>query len=137
MDEARARQDIDTLITTFFSAFDNRRAPPALGTLLACFADKAVITRGAGASAEVYTVSEFAAPRMELLTQGVLTDFHEAETSATTHVFGAIATRTSRYEKSGHLRGQPYTGAGTKCFQLVALEGGWRIAALAWTDDAG
>jgi len=41
----------------------------------------------------------------------------------------------SRYTKAGLLNGNPYSGVGTKCFQLVLLDCGWRIASLAWVDD--
>jgi hypothetical protein len=70
-----------------------------------------------------------------LLTQGALLHFHEREISSTTQIFDGIATRTSRYSKSGLLDGNDYSGSGTKCFQLVDLGTGWRIAALAWVDD--
>lgn len=131
----QAREAIDALIAAFFSAFDNRNGPLALDGILSCFADKAVIARSLGEHTELYTPLEFAAPRIALLTQGALVDFHEAETEAVTDCFGAIATRISRYRKSGVLDGKPYAGSGTKCFHLVAIDGGWRIAALAWADD--
>jgi len=61
--------------------------------------------------------------------------FHEREISSKPQIFDGIATRTSRYSKSGLLNGSNYTGSGTKCFQLVDLGIGWRIASLAWVDD--
>jgi len=135
MKESRAREEIDKLIVEFFSAFDNRNGSPELANILACFADKAVIARSAGSNADLYSVMEFALPRIELLTQGTLVNFHESETSSTTNIFGGIATRTSRYSKAGLLKGDHYGGVGTKCFQLIALDCGWRIASLAWVDD--
>ena len=136
MTESRAREVIDKLIGAFFSAFDNRNgAAPELAAILGCFAEKSVIARSAGAETQLYTAMEFAAPRIELLSSGTLLDFHEAEDSSTTNIVGNIAIRTSRYRKAGLLNGSPYGGAGTKLFQLVALESGWRILSLAWTDD--
>ena len=136
MDEARDLIQIDDLVARFFAIFDNRDgAVPRLDALMACFADKAVIARHSGSGAELYTVEEFARPRMALLTQGRLLHFHEWETRATTQRFDGIATRTSRYAKSGMLDGNPYAGMGTKCFQLVELDSGWRMASLAWVDD--
>jgi hypothetical protein len=82
-------------------------------------------------------VGEFANPRIELLTHGKLLDFNEWEISSTTQIFNGIAARTSRYSKSGLLNGSDYSGSGTKCFQLVELGVGWRIASLAWVDDNG
>jgi hypothetical protein len=68
--------------------------------------------------------------------QGALRDFHEWEISSTTHIFSGIAARTSRYAKAGLLNGADYSGSGTKCFQLVDTDFGWRIASLAWVDDS-
>ena len=136
MGDSRARDQIDALIARFFSAFDNRDgARPRLESVSDCFAGKATIVRWASKGAELYTVAEFAAPRIELLTRGELRDFHEWEVSAATEVFGGIAARTSRYSKSGRLNGEAYSGTGTKCFHLVELVAGWRIASLAWVDD--
>jgi len=136
MEDSLARKKIDAVVVRFFSAFDNRDgATPRLADLIDCFTDKATIVRSADGHAELYTVEEFALPRIELLTRGALLDFHEREISSTTQIFDGIATRTSRYSKSGMLDGSNYSGSGTKCFQLVDLGSGWRIASLAWVDD--
>lgn len=136
MDDSCAPGKIDALVAKFFSAFDNRDgAVPRLPDLIDCFTDKATIVRRCDSGAELYTVTEFALPRIKLLTQGALLHFHEREISSTTQIFDGIATRTSRYSKSGLLDGNDYSGSGTKCFQLVDLGTGWRIASLAWVDD--
>jgi len=136
MDDSAAQREIDALVANFFSALDNRDgATPRLADLIDCFTDKATIVRRSNSGAELYTVKEFAIPRIELLTQGALLHFHEWETCSTTQIFDGIAIRTSRYGKSGLLDGNDFTGSGTKCFQLVDLDTGWRIASLAWVDD--
>jgi hypothetical protein len=136
MDDSGAQREIDVLLANFFSAFDNRHgATPRLADLINCFTDKATIVRRSIGGAELYTVSEFAVPRINLLTQGALVNFHESEISSSTQIFDGIAIRTSRYSKSGLLDGNDYAGTGTKCFQLVDLGTGWRIASLAWVDD--
>jgi len=136
MDDTAAQGKIDALVAKFFSAFDNRGgAAPRLADLINCFTDKATIVRRSDGGSELYTVREFAVPRIELLTQGALLHFHEWEISAKTQIFDGIAIRASRYGKSGSLDGNDYTGSGTKCFQLVDLGTGWRIASLAWVDD--
>jgi hypothetical protein len=138
MEDSRAQEKIDVLVARFFSAFDNRNGTtPNLADVVDCFTDKATIVRRSDSGAEVYTVKEFALPRIELLTQGALLHFHEKEISSTTQIFDGIATRTSRYCKSGLLNGNDYSGSGTKCFQLVDLGSDWRIASLAWVDDNG
>ena len=136
MTQSYAQEEIDKLIAAFFSAFDNRTgSKPRLTAVLGCFADKAVIARSVGPATQIYTAMEFATPRIELLTSGTLVDFHEIETSSSTSILGSLATRTSRYRKDGLLNGAPYAGVGTKFFQLVALDSGWRILSLAWIDD--
>ena len=132
----RSAEEIDAVVARFFSFFDNRGgATPRLADLAECFTDEATIVRRSATGADLYTVSEFALPRIALLTEGALRDFHEWETSSTTRMFSGIATRTSRYSKSGLLDASPYAGSGTKCFQLVDTGTGWRIASLAWVDD--
>ena len=135
-DDSRAQASIDVLIARFFSAFDNRNgARPSLSDVTDCFTDKATIVCRTSTSAGLYTVEEFATPRIELLCQGGLLQFHEWEVNSATQIFSGIAARTSRYCKSGLLNGNDYSGSGTKCFHLVNLGFAWRIAALAWVDD--
>lgn len=136
MDDTGAQREIDALVARFYSTFDNRGgAAPCLEAIIGCFSEKATIVRRARSEVDFYDVREFAVPRIRLLTEGNLLQFHEMEISATTQIFDGIATRTSRYRKSGLLEGKDFVGSGTKCFQLVCLAGGWRIASLAWVDD--
>lgn len=136
MDHLRAQEMIDELVARFFSAFDNRIGTrPQLANLIDCFAEQATVVRRSDAGSELFTVAGFAVPRIELLSQGALLDFHEWEISSTTQIFDGIATRTSRYGKTGLLNGNPYGGSGTKCFHLANMGSGWRITSLAWVDD--
>ncbi|MFL6592160.1 MAG: hypothetical protein ACJ8GK_05565 [Luteimonas sp.] len=136
MQRIGAQAEIDKLVSGFFSVFDNRNGVvPELASLLGYFAEKAVIARSSGLEIQLYTAMGFALPRIELLSGGRLVDFHEAEISSSTTIFGGIAIRTSRYRKAGMLNGSAYAGVGTKSFQLVSLLTGWRIASLAWADD--
>ena len=129
MNDSSTQKEIDALVANFFSAFDNREGnTPRLAHLINCFTDKAIIVRRSESGAELYTFREFAIPRIKLLTEGTLVHFHERETSSETQIFDGIAIRISRYSKSGLLGGNNYTGSGTKCFQLVHLGTGWRIA---------
>jgi hypothetical protein len=136
MERSCVQSKIDALVAAFYSFFDNRDgATPRLADVVECFTVKATIVRRSTTGADVYTVEEFVLPRIELLTQGALLEFHEWETSSTTQTFDGIAMRMSRYSKSGSLEGRDYSGSGTKCFQLVEVDSGWRIASLAWVDD--
>ena len=129
------KDEIDALVERFFAAFDNRSTEPSLARILDCFSNKAVVARSDNNGTHLFTVEEFAVPRINLLADGSLINFTEIEESSTTQVFGGIATRTSRYRKAGVLHGSSYVGAGTKCFQFVRLGNGWRISSLAWVDD--
>lgn len=130
------REQIDRIVTRFFAAFDNRNGRvPSLAALTALFAPGAIIAHDTGARCDHYSVLAFAEPRLRLLAGGELVDFREWETRASTDLAGAVAARTSAYRKEGRLRGQPYGGSGRKFFQLGRLAEGWRITALAWSDD--
>lgn len=133
--DERAR--IDDVIARFFGAFDNRAGRiPAFAEVAGLFAPHAIVVRDTGAGCEQYSVREFAEPRLRLLTGGELVEFHEWETESATEIVGLIAVRSSAYRKQGTLRAQPYRGSGRKFFQLGKLAAGWRITAVAWSDDA-
>lgn len=127
---------IDALIAAFYGAFDNRggRAPGG-EALRAMFAPGATITRVAAGQAECWTPDAFIAPRMAILTDGSLIDFHEWETQARTEVRGDIASRWSRYGKAGRRHGAAFEGGGEKFIQLCRLEERWLISAILWQDD--
>lgn len=129
-------EQIDELIKRFFGAFDNRNGRvPSLEEIATLFVPGAIVTCDRGSHCEQYSIPEFAEPRVRLLTSGDLVDFHEWETDASTRVVGSVATRDSRYRKNGRLQAQPYQGSGQKFFQLARLPAGWRISAVAWSDD--
>ena len=134
MEDSSALTSINALVTDFFRAFDNRTRSPSLESLLACFTDGALVTRRLESSVELYSVAEFALPRMALLGGGTLQDFCEFEVSASTEIFGGVAARISQYRKSGTLNAQPFTGGGTKLFHLVETSGAWKICSLTWID---
>ena len=126
---------IDAVVAAFYALFDNRRgASPALDTPGCIFRDDAVIVRHDGASVSVMSLDAFLAPRREWLRDGTLVDFHEWETEARTFVAGDVATRLSRYRKSGRRGAVAVDGGGLKSLQLVHTAVGWRIASVLWQD---
>lgn len=126
---------LDNFIGRFFAAFDNRNGRvPTRAELDVLFLDRAVILQHAKGETKVMTVSEFADPRVALLTSGRLREFSEWEMTHSTQMFHHFAIRTSKYAKSGLLDSAPYEGTGTKLFQLAQLNGQWRIASLCWYD---
>ncbi|MCM2416589.1 GNAT family N-acetyltransferase [Streptomyces sp. RKAG293] len=126
---------IDSLIADFYSAFTNKgKAQADLGRLEDLFLADGTVTGPAD-----YSVAEklrnFSLPRELLLAWGDLTDFYEYEVKGRTVVAGDIAQRFSRYAKEGVLRGDAFSGRGSKSFQLVRTKAGWKIAGMVWTDD--
>lgn len=70
MDDSGAQREIDALVANFFSAFDNRDgATPRLADLINCFTDKATIVCRSDRGTELYTVREFAIPRIKNSTE--------------------------------------------------------------------
>ena len=127
---------IDQIIAKFFGAFDNRNGrTPSLDELTRLFAPGAIVVHDTGAKCENYTVAQFAQPRLQLLASGELVDFHEWETDFSTEITRSVALRNSSYRKQGMLNRRPYVGGGKKFFQLGRFDSGWRISALAWSDD--
>jgi RimJ/RimL family protein N-acetyltransferase len=139
-DEPADAEAIDAIVRRFFAAFSNRDAMSRIASVPSFFLPDAVVTivtPTAARAVETSSVRDFVAPRASLLLDGRLTSFEEHEVSAQTEVVGAIAHRSSRYEKAGTLDGVPFEGAGNKHFQLVKTVRGWKIVALAWEEVGG
>jgi hypothetical protein len=129
---------IDAVVAAFYALFDNRRGlSPLLDEPQHVFLDRALIVRRDGAALETMSLEAFLAPRRRWLADGMLADFHEWETQARTAIAGGLATRRSRYRKSGLRNGIAIDGEGTKALQLVLTPDGWRIASVLWEDGAG
>jgi RimJ/RimL family protein N-acetyltransferase len=136
-DDARAQ--IDALVHRFFRAFSNRTGIAPVASVPSMLTPEAVITVARPQQPRAYeatSVRDFVLPRAELLLGGRLSDFEEAEVASETQIDGALARRSSRYRKAGTLDGAAFQGGGRKHFQLVRTRRGWKIAALAWEDDA-
>ena len=129
------QSEIGSLISRFYAAFDNRQGRALDVTeLRELFLPEARVTRVAAGQADSWSVDEFIAPRVAILTDGILLSFHEWEVEGATTVFGNIAEHRSQYRKSGQQRGTPYGGEGRKFILLCQLEGRWRIVSILWED---
>jgi RimJ/RimL family protein N-acetyltransferase len=132
VDEAK----IAGLVSTFFAAFTTGPDVDArLQGLRQVFLPEAVILRTDGPELAVYDVDGFIAPRQALLTSGGLQEFREWEVSGRTDLSGGIAQRFSSYAKAGVRDGRAFSARGTKTLQFVRTPAGWRISAVAWTDE--
>ena len=133
---AQDKLEIDQLIRAFFRVFCNQGgARPDLQRLHRIFIKEGLIIKNSGPAPEVFTLAQFIQPREQMLNDGSLTEFEEAEVSERTAIAGNIAQRISIYHKSGRLSGQPFQTRGVKTAQLVRTGLGWRISALAWDDE--
>lgn len=133
----RDAQQIDALVTRFFSAFTSENAErDGLALLRELFVPQASIIKYAANVPEYYTLDAFIAPRAELLRNGRLRDFREWELTQQTQIFANVAQRCSTYAKSGTLDGQAFSARGVKLLQLVRAHDGWRLSSLVWEDEA-
>lgn len=131
-DEHRAA--IDGVTAKFFDAFTMRgQEAPNIDVLYEVLLPSASIVKTVGGM-EAYDVRGFVEPRRTLLASGVMENFKEYETSASTEIFGNIAQRFSRYEKTWRAAGADHSGSGAKSIQFVRTPSGWKIAALVWDD---
>ncbi|RKN47929.1 GNAT family N-acetyltransferase [Micromonospora endolithica] len=129
------RAQIDRLVASFFALFTNADgAVPDVGSIHRLFASGGVIVQG-GPQQQICDLETFAAPWQKLLTSGELTGFSEEETWEQTAIFGDVAQRLSRYRRRGVLRGEPFTGAGTKSIQFLRTPDGWRMTSVGGDDD--
>lgn len=127
---------IDQLVTTFYAAFDNRGGKPMKATILrALFVADARIVRISEGKIESWSVDAFIEPRERILSAGVLVEFQEWETASETKIVGNIASRQSRYEKSGFYDGVSLGGGGTLFIQCCRVDGVWKITSILWEDD--
>lgn len=135
MTDQNDSSQIDALISDFYSAFDNRNGVVPDGRrLFEIIHQSAVIAKEGDNVFGFMSPFDFVSPRIQLLTDGRLTDFHEWETSSATEIRQNLASRTSEYSKAGLLNGKPYGGAGTKMFQLIRENESWKILAITWRD---
>lgn len=132
----REKADIDAVAAAWYAAFTNKgRSAAQLDTLCDLAMPRCVITKAASGSAESYSLEEFVVPRAKWLSDGTLADFEENEVSETTTICEAIAHRDSRYWKSGRQAGRTLSGYGRSFFQLVKVNGAWKVCALLYVDE--
>ncbi len=131
-----ARGELDGLTAAFFRAvsFQQGEKPP-YAALYNLFIDEGLLIKNSTATPEISSVSQFIAPREQLVGSGQLTSFTEVEISEITEIFGNVAHRLSTYEKSGTLNGAPFTVRGIISTQFIMTPSGWKMSAMAWDDE--
>jgi hypothetical protein len=127
--------EIDRLTNQFFNVFDNtNNNTPNLDDLKNIFIKEGLIISNNNGEPLIYDLENFIKPRMEILSDGTLTDFREGEISHKTSTFGNIAQRFCLYEKSGKLNGEYFKTEGMKTIQFIKVRGKWKMSSVAWSD---
>lgn len=126
---------IDRITATFFMAFANREdGTPKLHWIGEVCIPALLVVKKSQAEIEAYNMESFLEPRRAMLTDGTLVDFAEWETEEHTDIEGNIAQRRSVFRKRGVLNGVPFDQTGSKFFQFVRTDKGWRISSVIWED---
>jgi len=133
---AAEKSEIDKIIKQFFDVFNNTGQNQPDWTILAqiCIPETLIIKK-TGITETTYDLNSFIEPRKVILTNGTFLDFSEEELEEETKIIGNIAQRHSRYQKSGTLNNNTFLERGTKLFQLIKTDIGWKISSLVWEDD--
>ncbi len=133
---ANDQRTIDELVAALFRLFSNGHGvTPNLRAIFDLCVPEAVISKCVPPAPEVMSLESFIAPRQELLTNGILTDFEEVETVSRTTILGNVAQRVCSYTKRGLLDGVAFQTRGVKVYQFIRTPRGWRITAVSWDDE--
>jgi hypothetical protein len=133
---ARDKQCIDALTTELFRIFSPAPgATVSLQRIHDLFIPQGIIVRTCGPNTEVFSISEFIAPRERMLNDGSLVDLREHEEWETTEIFGNVAQRFLAYRKTGVLHGERFDTRGMQTIQFVRKDGEWKMSAMAWDDE--
>jgi len=127
---------IDELTAEFFRLFSpTPGAIVSLQRIHDLFIPQGIIVRTCGPDTEVFSITDFIAPRELLLNDGSLVDLREREEWETTDIFGNVAQRFLAYRKTGVLHGERFDTRGMMTIQFVRKDGEWKMSAIAWDDE--
>ncbi len=128
---------INDLTSQFFDGFTNtNNRVPNVSILKELFIQEGIITSNTNGNTLIYSVDRFIAPRIEMLTNGTLTNFSEYEVSHKTEIYNTIAHRFSKYEKTGELNGRYFKSHGVKTLQFIKVNNHWKLSSVAWCDES-
>ncbi len=130
------RLEIDALTARFFDLFTNKDGRILnLKDIKSIFIPKGILISNTEDTPAFYDLDGFVSPRVEMLTNGTLTNFCEREISHSTELFGNIAQRFSLYEKTGELNSEHFETTGMKTIQFAKVNGKWKMSSVAWGDE--
>ena len=130
------KSELDRLTREFFRSVSfTPGTAPDYQHIHTLFIEQGLLIKNVSPTPEISSVSQFIAPRRESVRIGELTDFHEAELSENTVIFGNVAHRFSTYTKSGTLKGSSFIGRGMISTQFINTPRGWKVSSMAWDDE--
>lgn len=127
---------IDQLTKKFFSIFTNaHQQQPDWNLIHTLCLSETIIIKKSGITEDIYDLQSFIEPRRKILSDGTLTEFEESEIYEETRIIGHIAQRYSKYQKNGYLNGNHFQEYGSKFFQFIKTNKGWKINSVIWEDE--
>lgn len=130
------RTAIDRLILRFFSVFDNRNGTQVHIDSLRELCSAGVSIYKKSTTGLIHdSLDSFIASRQDLFDKGVFTSFFEYETGSDNTILGNLAQRRSSYSKHWKQGNEAFYQNGTKLFQLVKDQVGWKLCAILWEDE--
>ncbi len=130
------KKEIQELTSSFFDLFTNTdERVPCLKKIHELFIPDGRIINNSKRSPKIYNLDTFIKPRIQILTNGKLTNFCESEVSSKVEIFKNIAHRWSLYTKSGIRDGVYFESRGVKTIQFVKKKEKWKIASIVWSDE--
>lgn len=137
MEIQQVMNELQALLAQFFKAVSFETGQrPNYDHIYSLFIERGLLIKNLAARPEISTVAEFIAPREAMVRSGALTQFHEAELSEITEVFGNVAHRFSAYTKSGTMNETPFEARGVITTQFIRTKQGWKISSMAWDDES-
>ena len=127
--------EINKIVNQFFDSFTNTDSKiPNLQNIKKLFLSDGLIINNSFEEPAIYNLESFIKPRVEILTNGTLTNFKEQEIGYKTEIYGNIAQRKCSYKKSGELNGKPFKGEGMKLMQFIKMKNKWILSTVIWND---
>lgn len=119
IDKIRSTKDeIDEITKMLSSVLTNKEKSPCIELLRQLCIEEVIIAKNANGQTEIYDLQSLIKPRLEILTNGTLTEFEEIKFNETTVSSLQIVQRTSEYNKEGILGKIRFYKQELKCFNF-------------------
>lgn len=128
---------VNKITNSFYRLFTNtkQQIPVFEKIQEICLPETIIIKKGKDTE-EIFNLETFIEPRKKILSDGTLTEFEEYELFEDTRLAANIAQRFSKYQKKGYSNGDYFKANGTKLFQYVKTNKGWKIISVIWEDES-